>query len=469
MQSITRVRATFIYSKSHDLGHHIMEPAAYYDAPCWSTRTQLVPRLPRSSHNESPGSKKGSTRIVKASSSLRSPHSMQRRRTTASQSARTSHVLPRDHAFPVQQPYLHEYGDAARSMQSMRPMSWHPGFGAARKQDLPDNSVNQFRSELFQQNRYLTTHGPAADLATGMQSSSNRGSAVSSRVDYQSPANVEGSNSDWTLGNTIADFETLAVSGSSRQSFESGVQNEIIQNQHLSSQPQTYYQQSGAAGTDWSYFEPDPAIPLMPFPYYQVADDYQTQNMQHYSAFNSDTLAQGSMFPLNDQISYATPTSSWFLPIQYPADTPHNPNITITPQVTVKNSKELIGMGLYDDKNGSMFASLDHVGNRVSGLGASLGRGLKLEETWKPLSSADAENHEADEGYSTDDAEEVLPTVPPRQEARAHILPMDDNLSNRTFFFDYDEQYNCSYTLDQGLSAYQSKHLDPATDNLLWF
>lgn len=348
-------------------------------------------------------------------------------------------------------------------------MSWHPGFGAARKQDFPDNSVNPYCTELYQQNHYLTTRDPAANVSTGMHPSSNPRSVVSARVDYQPPANVEASNSNWTLGNTIAGFETLAVSGSSRQSFEGGAQHEIIQSQHLLSQPHDYCQQSDAAGPDWSYLEPDSAIPFVPFPYYHVANDYQTQTMQHYSSYNSDTLAQGSMFPSNEHTNYAAPTSSGFLPIQYPANTPHDAKLIVPPQVTGKNSKELIGMGLYDDKNGSMFASLDHVGNRVSGLGASLGRGLKLEETWKPLGSADAENHEADEGYSTDDAEEVLPTVPARQEAQGHILPMDDNLSNRTFFFDYDEQYNSSYILDQGLSAYRSKHLDPATESVLWF
>lgn len=302
-----------------------------------------------------------------------------------------------------------------------------------------------------------------------MHPSSNRGSLISARVDYQPPANVETSNSDWTLGNTIAGFETLAVSGSSRQSFEGGVPNGTIQSQHRLSQPHVYCQQSDVASTDWSYFEPDSAIPFVPFPSYRVAHDYQTQTMQHYSSYNSDTLVQGSMFPSNEHTNYATPASSDFLPIQYPANTPHVAKVIIPPQVTVKKSRELIGMGLYDDENGSMFASLDHVGNRVSGLGASLGRGLKLEETWKPLSSADAQNHEADEGYSTDDAEEVLPTVPARQEAQAHILPMDDNFSNRKSFFDYEEQYNSSCILDQGLSAYRSKHLDPATESLLWF
>jgi len=446
-----------------------MESAICYDAPCWSTRTQLVPRLSRQSHNGSPGSKRGSTRIAKANSSIRSPHSMQRRRTTASQSARTSHVLPRDHAFPVQEPCSQDYGDAVRSVQSMRPMSWHPGFGAARKQALPDNSGNPYRTEINQQNHHFTTRGPASDVSTGMHPSSNRGSVVSSRAGYQLSANVEASNTDWTLGNTIAGFETLAVSGSSRQSFEGGVQNGAGQSQHPFSQSHAYCQQSGAAGSDWNYFEPDSAISFVPFPYYHVANDYQTQTMQQYSSYNSDTLAQGSMFPSNEHTNYAMPTSPDFLPIQYPANTPHNANVTIPPQVTAKKSRELVGMGLYDDKNGSMFASLDHVGDRASGLGASLGRGLKLEETWKPLSSANVEDDGADEGYSTDDAEEVLPTVPAPQETQAHILPMDDNLSHRTFFFDSDEQYNSSYTLDQGLSAYQSKHLDPATDNLLWF
>lgn len=176
-------------------------------------------------------------------------------------------------------------------------------------------------------------------------------------------------------------------------------------------------------------------------------------------------MSQGVTQSPNDYALYASPTSPNILPIQYPSDFLQVQNEFISPHIVEKKSKELVGMGLYDDKNVGMFASLDHVGSEMSGLGDSLGKGLKLEETWKPPGNDD----DNDEGYSTDDAEEELPIAPAPQEVQTHFVPVAGDLSNQTFFFENDEQYSDWAAFGQSMPAYPSKPLDPASGNFLWF
>ena len=445
-----------------------MESTVYHDAPFNASRSQLLRRLSGHSHNGSPGSKRGAARVAKPNGASHSPHSMQRRRTTASQSARTSHVAAQDHAFLIQEPCMLNYGDARRSTHTMRPVSWHPGFGAAGNLALPENGVTPYRTNFHQgKDRLTTRRGPDSEVSTGVHPSSNRESVISSRSDYRHSSNVGTSSSDRTLGNTIAGFETLAVSGSSRQSFESDLHHVAVQNQHSLNQLQAFCHQSFGAGTDWSYLEPDSGVSFPSYSNYHVCNGYQPQSMQCPSSYDAYALAQGSVFPSSEYAIYAAPTSPDFLPIQFPADVPPEDNTRGPPQMVAKRSKELIGMGLYDDKNGSMFASLDYIGSGASGLGDSLGKGLKLEETWKPPGDAEAQSDEADEGYSTDDVEEDLPVCPAPQEAQTQVFPVYDDMSNQTFFFENDEEYSNCVAFDQGMSAYQAKCRDPG--NSLWF
>ena len=349
-------------------------------------------------------------------------------------------------------------------------MSWHPGFGTAENQPLPDHGVYQYLPEFYQQkDRSTTEQLQDPESANGVFQFSNHESAASSRTGSQLLSNAENTSSDSILGNTIAGFETLAVSGSGRQSLESEVCPRVAQNQYSYPQPQMYCRQSHGAGPHFSYPELDSGATFVPYHNNQLPYGHQPQALQYPSSYDLYALAQGLVCPSQDSAVYAQHTSPDFLPIQYPAEVPYGDRTATAPQIAPKRSKELIGMGLYDDKNGSMFASLDCVGVGASGLGDSLGKGLKLEETWKPPGAADAQINEADEGYSTDDAEEELPIALSPQEAQTQVLPVAGDLSNQTFFFDSDEQYNNYISFDQGLSACCSKPPDLVPGNFLWF
>ena len=134
------------------------------------------------------------------------------------------------------------------------------------------------------------------------------------------------------------------------------------------------------------------------------------------------------------------------------------------PPLSRKRSNELVGMGLYN--NDPNFSSLDN---------GSLGKGLKLEETWEPPKDEDSDKEdEEDESYSTDDGDEELPATSHPEEAQEPLYPAYGDLSNQTFFFDNDDPYQNPITLDPGLPQtyqvlQQPKSPEMAKQNFLWF
>ena len=106
-----------------------------------------------------------------------------------------------------------------------------------------------------------------------------------------------------------------------------------------------------------------------------------------------------------------------------------------TPVLERKKSKELVGLGLYDDKKEEFLSTLNSESNRES-----LGKELKLEETWQPPKNEE----EDEEAYSSDEAEEEEPEalgfinqapVDPQT-----FYPTYGDLSNQSFFFNDDDQ-----------------------------
>lgn len=207
---------------------------------------------------------------------------------------------------------------------------------------------------------------------------------------------------------------------------------------------------------------------LLPQSNLYLSDPSYYQNIQQNYAYDAFMLGPAWGFPSREYTSYATPTSPPFLPIQNPSECLRESQVAPKPQPPGKKGGELVAMGLYDDKNGSMFASLDAIGNGASGLRDSLGKGLKLEEAWEPPIGEDREAEDADEGYSTDDAEEELPVAPASEEAQPQVYPASNDLSNQTFFFESDDQYGNYLSLQHGLHAFASKPPDPVQGNFFW-
>ena len=155
----------------------------------------------------------------------------------------------------------------------------------------------------------------------------------------------------------------------------------------------------------------------------------------------------------------------------------------LQPRPLKEQTKELVGMGLYDSPD------KDHISSLTLGDGSgctqlwgtlhhrqeSVGKGLKLEETWQPPIGQEDENQdevegELDEGYSTDEGEEELPVghglaAPGQQQA---ALPAYGDLSNRKFFFDNDETFTNDLAFDQTFSFAQHKALDAAMGHATW-
>ena len=103
------------------------------------------------------------------------------------------------------------------------------------------------------------------------------------------------------------------------------------------------------------------------------------------------------------------------------------------PVLQRKKSKELVGLGLYDDKEKDFLSGLNQDSNRES-----LGKDLKLEETWQP-----PKNEEEDESYSSDEVEEEEPeTLSIVDQAGIEpptFYPTYGDLSNQSFFFNDDD------------------------------
>lgn len=157
------------------------------------------------------------------------------------------------------------------------------------------------------------------------------------------------------------------------------------------------------------------------------------------------------------------------------------PSAPLQPRPVKEQNKELVGMGLYDSPDQDHVSSLlfgdDSGCHQVCGSlqppHESVGKGLKLEETWQPPIRQDDQDEddvedEADEDCSTDEGEEELPYLTGVGEQQA-VLPAYGDLSNRTFFFDdNDENFTNETAFDQTFSFAQHKTLDPALGAATW-
>lgn len=427
-------------------------------------RSQILRKASGHSHSSSPGSRTASARITKTTSTSYSPHTLQRRRTTASQAARMNHRIPQDHAFLSQDPCPYNHANTTQSAHTVRPVSWHPGFGnAGYPMRLAEGKGLYHQQPFCRGQETMARQVPGLQFAAKAVALRDQAGNVSASTKFRPRAHWDNPSCDHMVMNPIANFEALAVSDSGQTSFGScsptQSQQSFLSPQEHSARESGYY----------SYMEPDSGICVPGYPSYHCSDDPRYQSIQIPFSYDASTLAHVWDFPPNNITTCAAPTSPSFLPIQVPSDGFCDAQVASKPPISIKKSAELVGMGLYDDKNGSMFASLDTVGDGASGLRDSLGKGLKLEETWEPPSKDHAEGDNADEGYSTDDAEEEFPVTLATQEAQVQISPAYGDLSNQTFFFDGDEQNGNYMMLDQEMHGCPSKPPDTVSGNFFWF
>jgi hypothetical protein len=189
------------------------------------------------------------------------------------------------------------------------------------------------------------------------------------------------------------------------------------------------------------------------------------------SFYPSTHIQQPVWSQIPDYATYIPFQAPNYLSLQCPSKTTDPLALGCASQLPKKRSKELVGMGLYDNPDDDVWSELDygnasflcHLGNPHR---ESTGKGLKLEETWEPPKDPDAA--EDDETFSSDDGEEDLPAVPPMEGPPAFYPPYTD-LSNQSFFFDHDDRYSGCVMLDPGVPPCQPRYPDPSRENFLWF
>ena len=345
-------------------------------------------------------------RISKPCGVAVSPHNIQRRRTTASHPIRASQTVSQ-----AGTPYGRS--TTANTTSSQRPMSWHPG----------------------------------------------------SRL-HQEPTTVPLSTES-KLGNTIAEFETLAVSGPIPPVFE-----EPVTMGHISTPSGDVFDQLATGYSSWDYLPIDPNAPYPSYGNLNMSSANQYYIPTQYDCFHGQAGYQTTEYMDAHSISqvYQTPTAMEMLPIQYAAHTTSDIGLGYPPKIATKKSRELVGMGLYDDKNGSMDSPVDAMGAQSRNIytdpnRSSMGKGLKLEETWQPPGSGSTEEAE---DYSSDEAEEDLPVAPPSQQTQPQVFSDYKDLSNQSFFFESDDQYSNYLAMEQAMQFCKPKAPDPSSGNFLW-
>ncbi|KAK4690567.1 hypothetical protein P7C71_g6249, partial [Lecanoromycetidae sp. Uapishka_2] len=283
------------------------------------------------------------------------------------------------------------------------------------------------------------------------------------------------------MGNTIEGLENLAVSGTPTSSVQQSVENALSMGYGFPiTTPSTAFEQSPLGLGEYGMHEPAPTPIYNPYASYDVSQQPQYQYTSQALAYDpyapiSYHMQQWSQLQpyLASQPPQAPPE---YLPVHNAANDPPEVEVNTRPRLARRGSKELVSIGLYDNDASDLSALTSAVGSDPNR--DSLGKGLKLEETWQPPNDEDEED---EEGYSTDEGEEmdevppVLPTSTASEIQTSFYPPTYGDLSNQSFFFNEDDQYASEshysdyYAINQDYQDAQPKVADPATSNFLWF
>lgn len=171
--------------------------------------------------------------------------------------------------------------------------------------------------------------------------------------------------------------------------------------------------------------------------YYSNISQYQptSETSAVFSPVPYPTVVPGS---ISTYATYTAPATPDFLPItEMTDDTPQRPTLSRA------DSKELIGIGLYDapDRDSWSFETL--MGGDHNARPLSLGKGLKLEETWEPPEEDDKtddeeEEEEEEEGEEAEDEEMIEETIEQQLQQVVNNAPQAPiaTTSEQSFFFD---------------------------------
>lgn len=419
-----------VVDPSKQQASRIMPPAdvdaMIQDVSNHMAKAQLLRRLSANSSSTTSSSKRGSMRIVKGNNGGTSPHNVQRRKTTASHTAKANHTAIQDSAYQHRVQGVENSYRTQSTFAATRPMSWHPESGGFERsfEDVPIN--------------------------------------------------------DSALRYTIAGFQGLATSNFPASSGESMMEpSPPARQHHASNEIPTIYGHSNVRMDGYPFHGAESGNAYLTYTL------YDSQGMDHhlnnpiiygYDVYPSQEFQQQGWPYINPDLTTNIPLQTAdFLPIQRPVENSDAMNQDHVPQISKKRSKELVGMGLYDSPEKDISSNLGYgftTSNQFLGPNRpSMGKGLKLEETWHPPKEQDEveDDGEEEEAYSTDEGEDDLPVAPVAEEAQEAFYPTYGDLSNQSFFFENDEQYSNCIAFDQGIQVCQPKGPDAGGQNFLWF
>ncbi|MCJ1259868.1 hypothetical protein MMC24_007707 [Lignoscripta atroalba] len=391
-----------------------------HDVSSRMARAQLARQVSSSS---SVNLKRRAARILKTNSAGTSPQHLQRRRTTASHKT-TSH-LSELHPSNVAMPQ-HAVGNVpALWPTSARPVSWHPSSMAYRSEPPP--ASNYDLSMIYPTTGYQTM--AVNGLSTPM------------------------TQPDLNGGMPIDCGFSLDGSSATYQSSASGFMG---------------YPPLNANNTAYFPYNQLNSMNLAQYPSVPIPQDYPTKSSLDYSKAWSDSLSAAP--------AMTAPPTPDFLPIQYPPETWPTAHNTPVPHLPKKRSKELVGMGLYDSPDKGTHSMSGIVGTDTFGFlvethHGSVGKGLKLEETWQPPEEDKGSDTEedGDDAYSVEEGEEELPVNTTRDVIKDGIYSGYGDLSNQSFLFDNEDSCFDGMAFDQQMSSMAPpKALDARFENFTW-
>jgi hypothetical protein len=278
------------------------------------------------------------------------------------------------------------------------------------------------------------------------------------------------------LTNTIAGLQSLAMTSVDASCGESPVRNPLPAGINYAANTSYPATMVPAAGFHGSLSGMDPPIAYVSHPYYSWPNSYQSYWADMPPPYDPGVypamdMQQSGWTDMSDFPTYIPPQAPDFLPLPCPPKTPDSSAVGGGSQLPRKGSKELVGMGLYDNPDNDGWSELACGAGSVLCHHAnphreSTGKGLKLEETWEP--PKDPDGAEEEEAYSSDEADEDLLTAPILEQGPPAFYPPYGDLSNQSFFFDTDDACSGCIAFDQGVPPYPPKCPDPARENFLW-
>ena len=321
---------------------------------------------------------------------------------------------------------------------------------------MTSHRISRYRAEAFPQGLHLIQGGTeSSDCQRFMRN-------VAARPVSWHPSSMAsihrrpGSMYDTPFRHSLA-YQTIAVNGMPTPMTQPDSSSEIpadawfsLDNSLSSYQPSTAYNRYDQTGLRLDT---------------SIHNDYSVDQGTQYSlsalptsedfpSFCADYSTQAWTESLSQLSAYTAPPTPDLLPIQNPPMGNWQSDHADSHTLPRKDSKELIGMGLYDRPDGSSLLSGSltdsHTSLLMSERHSSLGKGLKLEETWEPPEededdSSEQEGEEETKDESKDEA--VVEIEKPNAVVVANKIQLGAvdrgcvNMADQSFFFDHDDAY----------------------------